>query len=85
MTYLGQPLKAGQVMFHDAGGSVHAALIQTDGTYSLAKGIPMGQYKITVTTAPGGGIGVPVLLSGSSIADGRRRGQPGPESTGELG
>ena len=34
--------------------------IDSDGSYRLTKDIPAGEYRVTVTSAPGGGVRVPV-------------------------
>ena len=56
VTFHGQPLTAGQVMFHNSTGEIFAAAIQADGSYTLAQAVPTGKYWITVTSGPGGGL-----------------------------
>lgn len=57
VTYRGQPVSEGLIVFHDPGQGVHmTAQLQQDGSYKVVRadgeGLPVGTYQVAVTPPP---------------------------------
>lgn len=78
ITYKGQPLKSGQVVFQPDGGTMVAAEIGPDGRYSLS-GVPEGTVKIGVSVIDPGVTQHFRDLSAAGQSKGARDGKDAPK------